>query len=200
MQPRDNLKFVAANGVRFAYFEQGSGPLVLLLHGFPDTPHTWDRAMGEVAAAGYRAVAPFMRGYHPTEIPSDGKYDSDTLGRDALALVEALGASRAIVVGHDWGAVAAYSAAALGPEQVQLLVTMAIPHPGGVRATPAMLWKVRHFFALRRPGAPAKIRAGNFAHLDELWRRWSPAWRDIPASETAPVKESLAHPGSLEAA
>src|SRR5690242_16760506 len=103
------MEFVSANGVRFAYLEAGSGPLVLMLHGFPETAHTWDQAMAEIAAAGFRVVAPFMRGYHPTEISTEAAYDIDTLGRDALALIEALGEPRAIVVGHDWGATATYA-------------------------------------------------------------------------------------------
>jgi pimeloyl-ACP methyl ester carboxylesterase len=97
----NELKKVHANGVDFAYFEAGRGPLVLMLHGFPDSAHTWDEARPAVAAAGFRCVTPFMRGYFPTAIPSDGKYDSETLGRDALALIAALGEERAIVVGHD---------------------------------------------------------------------------------------------------
>src|ERR1700683_576905 len=107
--------FVTANGLRFAYLEQGQGPLVLLVHGFPDTPHTWDRVMPEVARAGYRVVAPYTRGYHPTEIPPNGPFDADTLGRDLIGLIEALGEKQAIVVGHDFGAGAAYAAAAIAP-------------------------------------------------------------------------------------
>ena len=191
---------VEANGVTFAYLEQGQGPLVLLLHGFPDDAHTWDAAMAALAGAGFRAVAPFMRGYHPTAIPANGDYETDTLGRDVLGLIEALGEQRAIVVGHDWGASAAYVAAAIAPEKLRLLITVAIPHPGGLKPTPSILWAVRHFFALRRRGAAEKIRAGDFAYIDELWRRWSKAWKDIPASETARVKDTLRHPGSLEAA
>jgi pimeloyl-ACP methyl ester carboxylesterase len=196
MEPR----FVDANGLRFAYFEQGQGPLVLLLHGYPDTAHTWDRTLGELAKAGYRAVAPFMRGYHPTAIPADGKYDMATLGSDAAALIEALGEQHAIVVGHDWGSTAAYGVATAAPERVKLLVTVAIPHPRSIKPTPANLWRLRHFLVLRRKSAPAKIRATNFAYIDELWRRWSPNWKDMPASETEAVKAALAHPGSLEAA
>src|SRR5437868_11697438 len=120
------MKYVEANGLRFAYLEQGEGPLVVLVHGFPDTAHTWDRTMGALAGAGFRAVAPFTRGYHPTQIPSDGKYDIETLGRDLIALVDALGGN-AILVGHDWGAAASYAAAALAPEKLRMLVTLAIP-------------------------------------------------------------------------
>jgi pimeloyl-ACP methyl ester carboxylesterase len=194
------VEYVAANGLRFAYLSQGSGPLVLMLHGFPDTAHTWDRALSGIAAAGFRAVAPFMRGYHPTEIPQDGAYDTDTLGRDALALIEALGEQRAVVVGHDWGASAAYSAAALGPDRVRLLVALGIPHPRSIKPTLKMLWHMRHFAVLRGKRAGAKLRANDFAYVDELWRRWSPAWKDVPAEETAQVKQALREPGSAEAA
>lgn len=191
--------FVEANGVRFAYLAQGTGPLVLLLHGFPDTAWTWDRALPALATAGFRAVAPFTRGYHPTAIPADGRYDLATLAADAIALIGALGEERAILVGHDWGAAAAYKAAATRPEALRLLVTFAIPHPGALRPTPALAWAVRHMLALRLPGAATRTRARQFAYLDELWHRWSPGW-DVPAAETAAVKRAFAQPGSLEAA
>jgi len=192
--------FVEANGLRFAYLTEGAGPLVVMLHGFADTAHTWDRTMTEVARAGYRVVCPFMRGYHPTAIPSDGAYDIDTLGRDVIALIEALGETTAIVIGHDWGATAAYAAAALAPDRVRVLVTMAVPHGRALKVTPWQVWGLRHFIPLRRASFAAKIRATEFAYLDELWRRWSPAWTSIPATETAAVKASLRAPGSLEAA
>jgi len=191
---------VVANGVEFAYLSAGSGPLVLLLHGFPDTARTWDRAMPALAAAGYRAVAPFMRGYAPTQIPADGKYDVETLGRDAIALIDALGESSAVVVGHDWGASAAYAAAGLAPERVRLLVTLAIPHPRSLKPTLALAWKVRHFITLRGAAGPKRLRKNDFALVDELWHRWSPAWKNVPASETADVKRALAPPGAAEAA
>lgn len=194
------MDFVHANGIRFAYLTEGSGPLVLLLHGFPDTAHSWDRVMPEVARAGFRVVAPFMRGYHPTAIPADGAYDADTLGRDVLGLIDALGEQQAIVVGHDWGALAAYTAAALGPARVRSLITVGVPHPRSVVPTPRMLWAVRHFAVLRRRSGPQVVRANNFAYVDELWRRWSPAWKSIPADETAHVKRAFAEPGVAEAA
>jgi pimeloyl-ACP methyl ester carboxylesterase len=195
-----DTKFVSAGGLRFGYLEQGAGPLVLLVHGFPDTAHGWDATMPALAAAGYRVVAPFTRGIYPTAIPADGKYDMETLGRDILALIDALGEKHAIVVGHDWGAGAGYVAASLGPERVKALVTMAIPHPGGVTRTPSVGWALRHFITLGRRGAPAKLRANNFALVDELWSRWSPAWKSIPAEETTRVKEAFAQPGVVEAA
>jgi pimeloyl-ACP methyl ester carboxylesterase len=190
---------VRANGLRFAYVEEGRGPLVLLLHGFPDTPQTWDHVRPALAQAGFRAVSPFMRGYAPSEIPAQPAYDSDTLGRDAIALIEALGERDAIVVGHDWGASAAYSAAGLQPERVRFLVTMAIPHPGSIVPTPRVLWGVRHFFKLRRRGMAARLRADKLRYIDELVRRWSPGWQ-VPPGETDAVKRALSPPGHLEAA
>jgi pimeloyl-ACP methyl ester carboxylesterase len=197
------VNHVRANGIDFAYLSEGDAdkPLVVLLHGFPDTASTWDRSMAALANAGYRAVAPFMRGYAPSSLAADGRYDSDTLGRDALGLIDALGGGKpAILVGHDWGASAAYSAASQGPDRVRLLITLAIPHPRSMKPTPALVWKLRHFATLRRKSAPAKLRATNFAYVDELWHRWSPSWREIPASETEAVKASLREPGSAEAA
>lgn len=191
---------VRANGIDFAYLSAGTGPLVLLLHGFPDTAHTWDRSIAALAAAGFRAVAPFLRGYHPTSIPADGRYDIETLGADTVALIQALGEERAVVVGHDWGASAAYAAAVQAPERVKLLVTVAIPHPRAMKPTPKLVWTLRHFATLRRKSAGRRIRANDFALVDTLWRRWSPAWTNIPAEETASVKAAFAQPGCAEAA
>src|SRR5262245_26717623 len=134
------MQTVTANGLKFAYLEQGSGPLVLLLHGFPDTAHTWEHVLPKLAQAGYRAVAPFTRGYHPTELSPDNKYDTDTLASDAIALVDALGGAPAILVGHDWGASAAYGAVGMAPDKFRLLVTLAVPHPRGLKPTPRLVW------------------------------------------------------------
>jgi len=194
------LHKITANGLKFAYLEQGTGPLVLLLHGFPDTAHTWDASMAAIAAAGFRAVAPFTRGYFPTEVPADGKYDTDTLGADVIALIGALGEKAAIVVGHDWGASAAYAAASMAPDTVRLLVTLAIPHPAAIRPTPRLAWSFRHFLSLRRNGAAARVRENDFAYIDTLWHRWSPAWKAVPREETAKVREAFANAESLDAA
>jgi pimeloyl-ACP methyl ester carboxylesterase len=197
------MDHVDANGLRFGYLAAGDpkAPLVLLVHGFPDTAYTWDRVMPAVAAAGYRAVAPFTRGYYPTQIPSDDRFDSDTLGRDVAALLEAFSPDApAVLVGHDWGASASYAAAALAPQKLRLLVTMAVPHPASLRPTPRLAWALRHFLPLRRASAADKITRDDFALIDVLVRRWSPAWKDVPASETAHVKECFRHPGSAKAA
>jgi pimeloyl-ACP methyl ester carboxylesterase len=191
-------EFVEANGLTFAYIEEGSGPLVLMLHGFPDTAHTWDDLRPRIAAKGYRAVSPFMRGYHPTGV-SALDADQETLARDPLALISALGASEAVLIGHDWGASAAYGAAALGPDQVSKLITVAIPHPATLRPSPRKLWGARHFAAYKLPGAAERFARNDFEALPAIYRRWSPTWHP-PSEEFDAVRECFASPGSLDAA
>jgi pimeloyl-ACP methyl ester carboxylesterase len=108
---------VSANGIEFSVLTAGEGPLALCLHGFPDSAHGWRHLLPELAAAGYRAVAPFQRGYAPTGVPDDGRFQSGVLGVDANALHQALGGDGdAVIIGHDWGASGAHSAAVLEPE------------------------------------------------------------------------------------
>ncbi|MGA9493218.1 MAG: alpha/beta hydrolase [Mycobacterium sp.] len=194
----DSIQFVKANGLDFAYLEAGSGPLVLMLHGFPDTAHTWDDLRPRIAAKGYRAVSPYTRGYHPTAIP-DRDADQETLARDILALIEALGADQAIVIGHDWGAGAAYGAAALGPDRVAKLFALAIPHPATLKPSLKKLWGVRHFAAYKLPGAANRFARNDFAALPAICKRWSPGWNPDPR-EFDPVRECFSNPASLNAA
>jgi pimeloyl-ACP methyl ester carboxylesterase len=192
------MSFVDANGLRFGYLEWGSGPLVLMFHGFPDTAHTWDALGPALASAGFRAVAPFMRGYAPTAVP-DGDADTRVLGQDVLALISALGADKACVVGHDWGAEAVFAAAGLGPERVEKLVTVAIPARPAIPWSPTLAWDARHFITLRLPGAVSRFMADDFAMVDVLCRRWSPTWKFGP-EELAPVKKALAERANANAA
>jgi pimeloyl-ACP methyl ester carboxylesterase len=194
----DAIQYVDANGLRFAYLEEGSGPLVLLLHGFPDTAHSWDDLRARIAANGYRAVSPFMRGYHPTAVP-DRDPDQETLARDPLALIEALGAHDAIVIGHDWGASAAYGAAALGPDRVKKLFVIGIPHPAALKPSLKKLWGARHFAVYKLPGAPNRFARNDFAALPAIYRRWSPTWNPDPTEFDA-VRACFANPASLNAA
>ncbi|CAN0589496.1 unnamed protein product, partial [Ectocarpus sp. 12 AP-2014] len=108
----------------------GNGPLVLLLHGFPDHAQTWREQISFLAAYGYRALAVTLRGYEPQSIPEDGDFSEETLGRDVLNVLDALGVQRAHLVGHDWGAAIAYRAANLSPDRFLSLTTMAVPHSG----------------------------------------------------------------------
>jgi len=192
------VEYVHANGLRFAYMSEGQGPLALLLHGFPDTPHTWDHVRPLIAAKGYRVVTPFTRGYAPTEIPTSDP-DAETLARDVVELITALGEKQATLIGHDWGAGAVYGATALAPERVRKLIALAIPHPATLKPTLRQLWGVRHFGAYKLPGAHSRFAAHDFAALPKILRRWSPKWNPT-AADMAPVRECFADPRSLHAA
>lgn len=193
---------VRANGLTFSYIEAGTGPLVLALHGFPDHPRTFRYQMRALAAAGYHVVAPFERGFAPTDVPPDGSYESAALVADALALIDALGGGRpAVLLGHDWGAVAAQGAAAVAPEKVSKLITIAIP-PGFARSlltNAAQQRRSWYMYFFHMPFAEAAVQRDSLAFLDRLWQDWSPTWR-FPAAELDSVKAVMRRPGSLHAA
>lgn len=189
------IHHVEANGLSFAYLEEGKGPLVLLLHGFPDTARSWDHARPRIAAKGFRAVSPWMRGYAPTAIP-DRDADLETLARDALALIEALGERSAILVGHDWGAAASYAAASLDPARIQKLCTIAIPHPATLKPSPKNLWAARHFIAYKLPGAAGRFARDDFAALPVIYKRWSPPGRRPPRNSPPCAPRSRTGPAS----
>lgn len=194
---------VHANGVRFATLEAGDGPLVLCLHGFPDHARSFRHQLPALAAAGFRAVAPFMRGYAPTEIPADGRYQTAVLAQDAVALISALGYSSACIFGHDWGAIAAVGAAILAPEKVAKLVTGAVPHgPSVLNAFLTNYDQQRrswYMFFFQSPFADAAIAHDDFRFIERLWQDWSPGWR-CPDEEMEALKRTFRSPGVAQAA
>jgi pimeloyl-ACP methyl ester carboxylesterase len=122
--------YLVANGIRFhiaAPEAQGSGALVVLLHGFPEFWYSWRHQIPALSAAGYHVIAPDLRGYNDTEKPARG-YDLLTLTSDIAEIIKSLRYSRAIIVGHDWGGVLAWTFAARFPEMTSKLVVMNAPH------------------------------------------------------------------------
>src|SRR3954451_15933744 len=109
---------VTVGDLELAYLEEGSGPLALCLHGFPDSPHTWRHLLPALAEAGFHAVAPFMRGFAPTELPPLRHHiHTSVMVPDHIALGRALGGGPdALLVAHDWGAVGAWGALAHAPD------------------------------------------------------------------------------------
>ncbi len=194
---------VQANGLQFATLEAGDGPLVLCLHGFPDHARSFRHQLPALATAGYRAVAPFMRGYAPTQIPADARYQSAVLALDAVELITALGYAEATVFGHDWGAVAAYGAAIQAPSRVTRLVTAAVPHGPAVFnafvTNPAQQRRSWYMFFFQHPLAEVAVAHGDFAFLERLWQDWSPGWT-YPAEDMAALKATFRVPGVLQAA
>ena len=194
---------VLANGVEFHYLEMGEGPLVLALHGFPDHARSFRLLMPPLAEAGYRVVAPYMRGYGPTKAPSGGPFSVPKLGEDVVALIDALGAESATVIGHDWGAATAYAAAALAPEKVDRLVTLAVPYGPGLALSlvtnPEQQRRSWYMFFFQMPFAEAAVEANDFAFIDRLWSEWSPGYEADP-EEMALLKQTLASEGTLSSA
>lgn len=194
---------VRANGLRFAFLEEGDGPLLLCLHGFPDHARSFRYQLPAFAEAGYRAVAPFLRGYAPTEIPADGRYQTAVLAQDTIELIAALGYSSAVVFGHDWGALAAYGAAVLAPERVEKLVTAAVPHgPAFLQAFMTSYDQLRrswYMFFFQHPFADVAVPQAEFAFIERLWRDWSPGWQCKP-EEMELLKQTFRAPGVLQAA
>ncbi len=195
---------VRANNIDFHYLEAGSGPLVLCLHGFPDNPHTYVALIPHLVDAGYRVVAPYMRGYAPTSVAPDGRYDSALLGLDASALIDKLGDGHATaVIGHDWGAFATYAVAAFAPEKIEKIVTIAIAHPGALLGELGLNYDVIkggwHAYFFQMPGAEQAIAHNDFDFLLKWWRDASPEF-EIPREVMEGVKETFRQEGTVEAA
>ncbi len=191
----------AADGQVFVYRERGKGPLVLLLHGFPDTPHGWEPTAAALTEAGYRTVTPWLRGYHPDTIVDGRGYDPVTVAADPIALLDALGEDSAVLVGHDWGAAICYWTANLHAERLRAIVPIAIPHPSTLPQTPRLAWEGRHFLHHKMPWAERSLRRGDFKGFDKLYRRWAPDWTGPERDESlAHAKRCFADPRCLSAA
>jgi pimeloyl-ACP methyl ester carboxylesterase len=178
------------------------GPLALLLHGFPDTAHTWRHLGPALAADGWRVVAPFTRGYAPSAIPADGRYDVGALMADAVAIPRHLGGGPdAVLVGHDWGAMTANALAAHRDSPFAKVVSMSVPPFPAMRSTgalpqvPRQLLRSWYIAFHQLPLLPERVLHPLVA---KLWRDWSPAY---DAAEDLPhVFAALSDPAHRRAA
>jgi pimeloyl-ACP methyl ester carboxylesterase len=135
-------RIVETNGIHMHIAEQGSGPTVLLCHGFPELWYSWRHQLAALAAAGFHAVAPDMRGYGQTEAPPEiDRYTLLHLLGDMLGLLDALGVERAVIVGHDWGALVAWLAAQLRPDRFPAVVALSVPFRAREAARPTTLMR-----------------------------------------------------------
>ncbi len=125
------LRFIESNGIQLRIAEQGEGPLVIMLHGFPESWYSWRHQLPALAEAGYHAVAPDLRGYGKSDKPeSIQAYDILQLTADIVGIVDAMGHETAVVVGHDWGAPVAWHCALLHPDRFSAVVGMSVPYAG----------------------------------------------------------------------
>ena len=196
---------VSANGVDFSYLTAGAAqaPLALCLHGFPDSAYGWRHLLPALAAAGFRAVAPFQRGYAPTSVPPDGCYQTGALAMDAIGLHEALGGdSAAVIIGHDWGASGTHGAAVFAPDRWSKVVTMAVP-PGPAVAMAfisnlAQVQRSWYMFFFQHALSDFVVAANDLAFIDMLWSQWSPGYD--ATDDLITTKASLRDPANLTAA
>ncbi|HSR41717.1 MAG TPA: alpha/beta hydrolase [Longimicrobiales bacterium] len=162
--------------VRLHWVEEGEGAPVVLLHGFPDFWYGWRYQIPALAAAGYRAVAPDLRGYAASDKPEGiESYRLDLLGGDVVGLLDTLGAERAHLVGHDWGGALAWWVAAHHPDRVSRLTVVNAPHPLAMRRAlrgPAQLLRSWYVLLFQVPGLPERLfRAFDYELVERIMRR-----------------------------
>jgi pimeloyl-ACP methyl ester carboxylesterase len=190
---------VAANGARFHVAELGDGPLVLLLHGFPEFWWAWRHQMVALAAAGYRAVAMDLRGYGASDKPPRG-YDPFTLTADVVGVIKSLGEGNAVVVGHDWGGFLGWSTAALFPKVVRRLAVVGMPHPRRLRTglliDRRQLARSGYIVSFQRPWMPERELVRDDARMvEDLLRAWGgPDWPEAEAARR--YRQAMQVPGT----
>ncbi|MGV1078224.1 MAG: alpha/beta fold hydrolase [Candidatus Nanopelagicales bacterium] len=180
---------VSANGARFHIVTAGTGPTVLLLHGFPTYWWTWRLLMPQLAAAGYRVVAMDLRGYGGSDHPPRG-YDMYSLSHDVAGVIRSLGERNATVIGHGIGGMLAWTTAALQPDVVSRLAAISVPHPVRMRESilgdRAQLQASGYILAFQRPWIPERqLVADNAQRIEAFLRSWAanPAWPDDDVSD-----------------
>jgi pimeloyl-ACP methyl ester carboxylesterase len=168
---------IETNGVRLRAVVEGEGPLCILVHGWPESWYSWRHQIGPLVAAGYRVVAPDVRGYGGSDRPlAIEAYDMVQMTDDVRGLIDALGADRAVLIGHDWGAPIAWTTAIRYPERVRAVVGMSVPHLGrGARPpieTYRQIYRDRFFYMLyfQEPGvAEVELEADPAATIRKVY-------------------------------
>ncbi len=214
-EEKERFKFADVDtGLRLGYIDRGdpSHPLVVFVHGFPDTLWTFDKAMIAVAAKGFYCVSVAQRGHYPSAIPASKpeeadwqRYGKHVLARDVLGLVKALGRTGAVLVGHDFGALAVWAAAVIdqreGTGLVSRVVGEALPPPKAIAFKPGLVFKARHMVYYNTPllDTVKGTKDNNFVYLEALVDRLSPTWKRSNRVLNT-TKRYLSLPGRTEAA
>ncbi len=205
-----NFERTLENGetLTFSAIAQGEGDVVLCLHGFPDHALSYRYQLPAFAEAGYRAISVTLRGYEPSSIPKDESNDNYAiirLAEDVIAWIDQLDVEKVHLVGHDWGAVISYVVAAMAPEKLKSVTTMAVPHLGrfsqeAFKKYPIQLrysWYM--FFFQLRGISDYIVERNNFAFIRKLWQSWCPTWT-LPEKDLDLVIDTLSQPGVKKAA
>ena len=207
MSREDNVDIsegdIAANGWMFTARTAGpeDGPLVILLHGFPQTSRCYQRELAALGLAGYRAVAPDQRGYSPGARPPEvDAYQVDHLVADIIGVADALHADRFDLVGHDWGGLIAWLVAGRFPERVRTLTALSTPHPQALRAALAddqdQIERFSYIDLFRQPEVPEQLLLGEDGSGEGLRQLFADS--GIEADTARSYIETLRQPGALD--
>jgi pimeloyl-ACP methyl ester carboxylesterase len=195
---------VETNGIHLNVVQAGpeDGPLIVLLHGFPEFSYSWHRLMPVLVSAGYRAWAPDQRGYNLSDKPEGlDAYQIDQLVADVIGLIDAAKADKAILVGHDWGAGVAWRAAATHPDRIAKMVVMNVPHgkvmKDFIRKSRRQLLKSWYIFFFQIPWLPERLaRMGNWRMLVKTLKRTS-HWGTFSEDDFGHYREAWAQPRAM---
>lgn len=185
-------RFIETNGIRMHIAEAGQGPLVVLLHGFPECWYTWSHQLAALAEAGYHVVAPDQRGYGQTGSAGDGveKYTRLHLTGDIVGLLETLGERQTVVVGHDWGAVVAWDLAMMRPDRVRGVMALKFPYWPRMEGDIAMVSPPRTVDVISQLAEPLPVTImAELLGLPEHHRADYPRWSETLFDAMGPVRE-----------
>jgi epoxide hydrolase A/B len=173
---------VQANGIELAIHEQGEGPVVVLCHGFPELAYSWRHQLPALAEAGYHGLAPDMRGFGDSSIPTEVEaYDIVSLCGDMCGLLDVLGEKDAIFVGHDWGAIVVWNLAVLHPERVRAVAALSVPFVPRAPAPPIEIMRANlgedfYIVWFQQPGVADEILARDVRRTMTTPRQWTAQW------------------------
>ena len=195
---------VQGDGIDFVCLTQGHGPIVLMVHGFPDIPQTWAAQMQALADAGYQVVAPYLPGYLPSRVAANASFDKASLVNTIAGLIQLISPQQKLYyVGQDWGAIIGYALCAARPDLLHSAVLMAVPHPQLVAEhllEPKHIQRSFHWWFFQQAALPEQaLMANDMAFIDYLWQYWCvPGHQDN--EHIAKVKSCLREPGVLQTA
>jgi len=204
-EPWEFEKLTLPNGLRMRIARAGKGPLVVMLHGFPECWYSWRHQLRALSPH-FTCVAPDMRGYGETDAPAGvDNYTIDKLVDDVAGLIKVLGRERAIVVGHDWGGGVAWATAMMRPEIVERLIVMNCPHPQKMRehlrSNPRQLLRSWYIFLFQLPWLPeALFRAGDFALVRRTLQKGAVQKNAFSAADLEHFRAAFDRPYSITAA
>lgn len=194
---------ISTNNVDFVCLTQGDGPMVLLVHGFPDIPQSWSAQMQALSAAGYKVIAPYLPGYLPSRMRG-AYFDKASLVNAIAELIESVSPTQKLnYIGQDWGAIIGYALCAARPDLLRSAVLMAVPHPQIVAEhllVPKHVQRSFHWWFFQQADLPEQaLMANDMAFIDYLWQYWSePGFQDT--EHIAQVKACLGQVGVMTTA